>query len=112
MLGRIFSRNTLAAVVAMATLGVPSAATATVTAGFTDSLVASVAAPTALAFTPDGRLLVASQSGALRVVQGGTLVGTPALDFGPDVPNTCDTPLFVNPLPLNPLITGQILVNG
>jgi glucose/arabinose dehydrogenase/PKD repeat protein len=82
MLGRIFSRKTLAAVVAMAALGVPSAGTATVTAGFTDSLVASVSAPTALAFTPDGRLLVASQSGALRVVQGGTLVGTPALDFG------------------------------
>ena len=82
VLERIFSSKTLAVVVSMAALGVPSAATAAVPAGFTDSLVASVSAPTALAFTPDGRLLVTSQSGALRVVQGGTLVGTPALDFG------------------------------
>ena len=82
MLGRIFSIKTLAVVVAMAALSVPSAATAAVPAGFTDSLVASVSAPTALAFAPDGRLLVTSQSGALRVIQDGTLVGTPALDFG------------------------------
>ena len=69
MLRRIFSSKTLAAVVAMAALGLPSAATAAVLpAGFTDSLVASLPAPTALAFTPDGRLLVTSQSGALRVV--------------------------------------------
>jgi len=51
--------------------------------GFTDSLVAPVAAPTALAFTPDGRLLVTSQLGDLRVVTpGGTLLGTPALSLG------------------------------
>ena len=73
MLGRIFSIRTLAVVVAMAALSVPSAATAAVPAGFTDSLVASVSAPTALAFAPDGRLLVTSQSGALRVIQDGTL---------------------------------------
>jgi glucose/arabinose dehydrogenase len=66
----------------MAALSVPSAATAAVPAGFTDSLVASLSAPTALAFAPDGRLLVTSQSGALRVVQDGTLLATPALDFG------------------------------
>jgi glucose/arabinose dehydrogenase len=50
--------------------------------GFTDSLVASVGAPTAIAFTPDGRLLVTSQAGTLRVVSGGTLLATPALDLG------------------------------
>jgi glucose/arabinose dehydrogenase len=83
MLGRIFSSKTVAVVVAMAALGLPSAAPAAVLpAGFTDSLVASLSAPTALAFTPDGRLLVTSQSGALRVVQDGTLLDTPALDFG------------------------------
>jgi glucose/arabinose dehydrogenase/PKD repeat protein len=82
MLGRIFSSKTLAAIVAVAALAAPSAATAVVPAGFTDSLVASLSAPTALAFAPDGRLLVASQSGALRVIQDGTLLGTPALDFG------------------------------
>jgi glucose/arabinose dehydrogenase len=83
MLRRIFSSKALAPVVAMAALSLPSAATAAVLpAGFTDSVVASLPAPTALAFTPDGRILVTSQSGALRVVQGGTLLGTPALDFG------------------------------
>ncbi|HEX5856030.1 MAG TPA: PQQ-dependent sugar dehydrogenase [Thermoanaerobaculia bacterium] len=51
--------------------------------GFTDNLVAAVAAPTALAFTPDGRLLVTSQGGDLRVVTpGGVLLGTPALSLG------------------------------
>lgn len=36
--------------------------------GFTDSLVAAISAPTAIAFVPDGRMLVTSQSGTLRVV--------------------------------------------
>lgn len=54
---------------------------ATVPAGFTDSLVATLGAPTALAFTPDGRLLITTQSGALRIHQGGTLLATPALTF-------------------------------
>jgi glucose/arabinose dehydrogenase/PKD repeat protein len=73
-------------IVAIAALCVPSAATsAVIPAGFTDSLVASVPAPSALAFTPDGRLLVTSQSGAVRVVQGDTLLGMPALDFGSGV---------------------------
>ncbi|HEY2945007.1 MAG TPA: PQQ-dependent sugar dehydrogenase [Vicinamibacteria bacterium] len=48
-------------------------------ADFTDSLVASVGGPTALAFTPDGRLLITTQGGTLRVYQSGTLLGTPAL---------------------------------
>src|SRR6185436_9674529 len=54
---------------------------ATVPAGFTDSLIATVGSPTALAFTPDGRLLVTTQPGVLRIVQGGTLLPTPALTF-------------------------------
>ena len=57
----------------------PGAARAAVPAGFADTLVTSVAAPTALAFTPDGRMLIATQPGALRVYEGGTLLGTPAL---------------------------------
>ncbi|HEX5757880.1 MAG TPA: PQQ-dependent sugar dehydrogenase [Thermoanaerobaculia bacterium] len=57
-----------------------AAANAAVPAGFTDALVAGgLAAPTALAFAPDGRLLVTTQGGTLRVVQNGALVGTPAL---------------------------------
>jgi hypothetical protein len=42
---------------------------ATVPPGFTDELVTAVASPTALAFTPDGRLLITTQPGRLRVYQ-------------------------------------------
>jgi glucose/arabinose dehydrogenase len=48
-------------------------------AGFSDTQVVPVASPTALAFTPDGRMLVTSQSGQLRVYQNGT--PTLALDL-------------------------------
>ena len=54
---------------------------AAVPAGFTDSLVASVGGPTALAFTPDGRLLITTQGGDLRVYKNGSLLATPALDL-------------------------------
>src|SRR5688572_12062167 len=47
--------------------------------GFNDELVASLGSPTALAFTPDGRLLISRQGGVLRVYQGSALVATPAL---------------------------------
>jgi glucose/arabinose dehydrogenase len=57
------------------------AALATLPAGFTDSLVANIYGPTAIAFTPDGRILVTSQPGKLRVVQNGSLLSTPALDI-------------------------------
>ncbi|HEX6972861.1 MAG TPA: PQQ-dependent sugar dehydrogenase [Vicinamibacterales bacterium] len=54
---------------------------ATTPAGFEDTLVATVAGPTAIAFTPDGRLLITVQSGRLRVVQNGALLATSALDL-------------------------------
>src|SRR5690242_13533090 len=54
---------------------------ATPPADFTDALVTNLASPTALAFTPDGRLLLTQQTGELRVYQGGALVPTPALDL-------------------------------
>ena len=57
-----------------------AAAQAAVPSGFTDSLVADdVGAPTALAFTPDGRLLITTQGGSLRIFQNGSLLGTAAL---------------------------------
>ncbi len=59
-----------------------SPAVAAVPAGFSDTLVASVGSPIALAFTPDGRLLVTTQGGALRVIQNDALLATPALTFG------------------------------
>lgn len=48
---------------------------------FTDDLVASVPSPTALAFTDDGRTLVATQAGRLRVIDDGVLLPAPALDL-------------------------------
>ncbi|MEO5679957.1 MAG: PQQ-dependent sugar dehydrogenase [Acidimicrobiales bacterium] len=54
-------------------------ALAAVPADFADELVTSVGAPTALAFTPDGRMLIATQAGSLRVFQNGALVATPAI---------------------------------
>ncbi|MSO19377.1 MAG: glucose sorbosone dehydrogenase [Acidobacteria bacterium] len=53
---------------------------ATLPAGFTETQVASgLANPTAMAFAPDGRLFVALQGGALRVIKNGALLGTPFL---------------------------------
>lgn len=60
----------------------PVAAAPTVPAGFTDSLFATVGnRPTDLAFTPDGRMLIAIQTGRLRVVQGGVLKPSAAIDL-------------------------------
>ena len=70
-------------VIAIALIGIPAAARAAVPAGFQDTLVATVAAPTALAFTPDGRLLITTQTGRLLVYDDGVLLATPALDLGP-----------------------------
>src|SRR5215218_9190921 len=47
---------------------------------FTDSLVTNISAPTALAFTPDDRMLVTSKSGQLWVYENGQK--TEALDIG------------------------------
>jgi glucose/arabinose dehydrogenase len=60
-------------------------ARATLPAGFTDTLVAAVGAPTALAFTPDGRMLVTTQGGDLRIISGGALLPTAALSLGSKV---------------------------
>lgn len=69
--------------VALAALTVPAspAAAATLPAGFSESLVANVPSPTAVAFAPGGRILVASQGGQLRLIEGGVLATTPALDL-------------------------------
>ncbi|AXY73420.1 T9SS C-terminal target domain-containing protein [Paraflavitalea soli] len=39
----------------------------------------SITGPTAMAFTPDGRVLVCQQNGQLRVVKNGSLLTTPAI---------------------------------
>jgi Ca2+-binding RTX toxin-like protein/glucose/arabinose dehydrogenase len=48
---------------------------------FEDRVVTSVAGPTALAFTPDGRLLITGKAGILRVYKDGALLATPALNI-------------------------------
>ena len=63
----------------------PSPAGAVVPAGFADQLVASVPSPTAMAFTPDGRLLVTTQAGAVRVIEDGVLLAAPAVTL----PSVC-----------------------
>ena len=58
----------------------PPAAAATLPSGFAETRVATgLAAPTAMAFAPDGRLFVAEQGGQLRVIKNGALLATPFL---------------------------------
>jgi glucose/arabinose dehydrogenase len=53
--------------------------------GFVDELVARVSQPTAVAFTPDGRMLIATKPGVLRVIdRRGRLKKKPALDVSSD----------------------------
>nr|AHN98026.1 Glucose/sorbosone dehydrogenase [uncultured bacterium lac193] len=69
-----------AALVAIVLL--PHSTSAQVPSQFTNTFVANVDNPTAIAATPDGRLLIASQFGRLYVYQNGTLVAQPALSLG------------------------------
>ncbi len=57
------------------------AATSAVPPQFSDTLVASVQNPTAMTFTPDGRILVTGQFGELSVIANDSLLPTPALDL-------------------------------
>lgn len=50
-------------------------------ARFADRLVGRIEGPTAMAFTPDGRLLVVTQRGLVRVIRDGHLLRKPALDL-------------------------------
>ena len=50
-------------------------------AGFTDTPAYTVTTPTALASTPDGRLLITQDAGRLRVVRNGVLLTTPAINL-------------------------------
>lgn len=81
MYKRIFIAALTALLVWMAPGLVEPAAASTVPQGFRDELVTKLEAPTAIAFTPDGRMLVASRSGRIRVHQNDRLLPTPALDI-------------------------------
>ena len=66
-------------VLSMAMLvGLAQAGHAVVPAGFSDTVITNVGTPTALTFTPDGRMLITNQGGTLWV-WAGTLLPTPAL---------------------------------
>ncbi len=54
---------------------------AAVPTGFSDELVTALGGPTSLAFAPDGRMLITTQGGAVRVFQNGVLLATPAADL-------------------------------
>lgn len=54
-------------------------------AGFSEALVASgLAAPTAMAIAPDGRIFVCQQTGQLRVIKNGALLATPFVTLNVD----------------------------
>ncbi len=82
-----FIRTAIAVLVAAAAMlgsAIPreasTAEAATVPTGMTDSLVAGgLTNPTAMAMAPDGRIFVAQQGGALRVIKNGVLLSTPFL---------------------------------
>ena len=60
----------------------PASGAAMLPAGFTQTQVATnLAAPTTMAFAPDGRLFVAEQAGKLRIIKSGKLLATPAIDL-------------------------------
>src|SRR5687768_14178554 len=45
------------------------------------TVTSSLSSPTALAFLPDGRILVTQKGGQLRVIKNGSLLGTPAISL-------------------------------
>jgi glucose/arabinose dehydrogenase len=72
----------LAACLLSMVLRVEPAEGATLRSGFEDRVVATGAPkPIDLAFTPDGRMLIASQAGQLRVYKNGQLLSNPALNL-------------------------------
>lgn len=66
----------LAAAATMVALAAGSAPAGAVTlpANFNDEVVTTTPSPTALTWTPDGRMLITTQPGQLRVLSGGTLL--------------------------------------
>ena len=77
MAGRTLRTLVLLTLVLMLAL-IPEEGRAAVPSGFSDTLVTNVSSPTAIAFTPDGRLLITQKAGSLRVWNG-TLLATAAL---------------------------------
>ncbi|MBK5288894.1 MAG: PQQ-dependent sugar dehydrogenase [Acidimicrobiia bacterium] len=66
---------------ALTLVGVPGDPAGAVPSGFTDTKIASIPSPMDLAWTPDGRMLIPTKAGQLRVIQNGALLSTPAIDL-------------------------------
>lgn len=82
--GRRFSYRTTVVLIAASLIAVrpaPSLASVSLPVGFTDEHVATVPQPTAIAFTPDGRMLITSRTGTLHVYANGALLAAPAIDL-------------------------------
>jgi glucose/arabinose dehydrogenase len=79
--GEFFMRISAIAICTAAALAATQLHTA-LPAGFTDTNLFAVGGPTSIAFTPDGRMLITTQGGTLRVYQSGALLATPAITFG------------------------------
>ncbi len=73
----------VSAVALMSSLGTPAVQAAAPPPGFSDVTAYTVTNPTALASTPDGRLLITQDAGQLRVVRNGTLLTAPAVNLQP-----------------------------
>ncbi len=67
----------------------------TLPAGFTQDIVAAgLSNPTAFAFLPDGRILIAQKSGIVRIWKNGTVLSTPFLDIRSQVNDYTDRGLI------------------
>ena len=78
-------RVTLVLVCATAVAAPQTASAASVPSGFIDNVVAAgLNAPTAMALAPDGRIFVAEQGGAVRVIKAGVLLPTPFVTLNVD----------------------------
>lgn len=76
---RFFGGISLLLILSLAITVSPAAAT-TLPTGFTETpILSSFPQATAMALAPDGRFFIAEQTGALRVVQNGSLLPTPFL---------------------------------
>ena len=84
----------VAIAIALLVATAPAPSAAAVPAGFDDQLVTTVPQPTAMAFTPDRRLLIAGKLGTLRIYEDGALLTTPALDLATRVCSDSDRGLL------------------
>jgi glucose/arabinose dehydrogenase len=60
------------------------ASAATLPTGFTETTIAAINSPTAMAVAPDGRVFVSEQGGSLRVVKNDVLLPTPFVTLAVD----------------------------